>query len=119
MRGIQIKNGLVVNIAIFVEIPNGWTEAPEGVGINWTDNGDGTFSAPVTPPLTSEELSANERIWRDSELRRADIEVFKAEDLAGAFDAEGWRIYRKDLRVWPDSVDFPDSTKRPVAPDNV
>jgi len=57
-----------------------------------------------------------ERQWRNGELQRADIEVFKAEDTAGAFNAEDWRSYRQTLRAWPASPDFPDSAKRPAAP---
>ena len=71
------------------------------------------------PPPTRDELAIIERGWRDGELRKADIEVFKAEDAIGAFNAESWRSYRLLLRAWPESVDFPDSAKRPVAPDEV
>lgn len=52
MRGLQIKNSVVTNVAIFDEIPNGWVLAPEGVGIGWEDNGDGTFSAPAPDPIS-------------------------------------------------------------------
>jgi len=60
--------------------------------------------------------AVEERQWRNGELQRADIEVFKAEDVAGAFNAEDWRAYRQALRVWPNSPDFPDPSKRPTAP---
>ena len=57
-----------------------------------------------------------ERQWRNEELATADIEVYKAEDTAGVFDATEWRSYRIELRSWPDSPDFPDSSKRPARP---
>lgn len=116
MRGLKVKNGIVENIAIFDDIPNGWIVAPDGVGIGWTDNGDGTFSS---PQLTDEEQATNERQWRDGELRRADIEISKAEDTVGAFNAETWRTYRMSLRDWPADPAFPDPASRPAAPDEV
>lgn len=89
---------------------------PEGKTRGAGDNGLPRW---IDVILTPDELAIIERAWRDGELQRADIEVFKAEDTAGAFNAEDWRLYRKNLRSWPDSVDFPDSTKRPAAPDAV
>lgn len=59
MIGLKIVNGIVANAAVFDKLPEGWVEAPEGVGTAWLDNGDGTFSAPPQPepePPTSEEL---------------------------------------------------------------
>jgi len=120
MRGLKVKNGIVDNIAVFNtsdKLPDGWIAAPNGVGIGWTDDGDGEFSAPPKPPLTDEELAAAERGWRDGELRCADIEISKAEDTVGAFDAATWRTYRIALRDWPADPAFPDSASRPVAPD--
>ena len=61
MRGLKVKNGAVINIAVFEDkVPMGWVEDPGGVGIDWTDNGDGTFSPPVVPDpvLTLDELKA-------------------------------------------------------------
>lgn len=66
--------------------------------------------------LETEKNSDTERAWRNEQLSIADIEIFKAEDLAGSFNALDWRAYRKDLRNWPINVDFPDKTKRPVSP---
>lgn len=66
MRGLLVENGVVTNVAVFNEIPDGWVTAPddEGVGIGWTDNGDGSFSAPVKeiPVLTDEEKVALYRL---------------------------------------------------------
>ncbi len=55
-----------------------------------------------------------ERSWRDSELRKVDVEIRDAEDLAGNFNALEWRAYAILLRNWPSHPDFPDSTKRPI-----
>lgn len=68
---------------------------------------------------SKEEVIKSERVWRDGELTRADIELNKVQD--GDSSAVGsvtdWRTYRKALRSWPESSDFPDNSKRPVAPD--
>ena len=117
MLGLKVKNGIVDNIAVFNRLPNGWIVVPDGVGIGWTDNGDSTFSAPAVSPPTADELATTGRDWRDSELRRADIEISKAEDTAGIFDAVTWRDYRMVLRDWPADPAFPDPASRPVAPD--
>ena len=67
----------------------------------------------VAAQVTAEE----ERGWRDSELVRADIELLKVQDGVGTGTVAAWRSYRIQLRDWPTSPDFPDATKRPVAPD--
>ena len=35
-----------------------------------------------------QDAAAAERKWRNKELKRSDIEVFKSEDVLGIFDAE-------------------------------
>jgi hypothetical protein len=60
---------------------------------------------------TTEEKSTQERSWRDSELRTADIDILKAED--NAVDTSSLRTYRQVLRDYPQQVDFPNGT-RPV-----
>ncbi len=69
------------------------------------------------PEPTPEEIAAAERVWRNSELERADVELNKVQDGMGTGTVSSWREYRCALRDWPESPDFPDSTKRPVAPD--
>lgn len=58
-----------------------------------------------------------ERSWRDSELKRADVELLKAEDDDGVGTPQQWRAYRKALRAWPEHADFPQKKSRPTAPD--
>ena len=71
------------------------------------------------PKVDTTEIQ--ERLWRDAELTRADIELCKVQDSdpKAVGTVAGWREYRKALRSWPQSVDFPDTSKRPVAPDAV
>ncbi len=69
------------------------------------------------PEPTPEQLAAIERAWRDDELDRADIELNKVQDGMGTGTVSAWREYRCLLRNWPENEFFPDSTKRPVAPD--
>lgn len=59
----------------------------------------------------------NERSWRNSELARSDIEINKIQDGSIKGSVTKWREYRKSLRVWPDSADFPNEKSRPIAPD--
>lgn len=55
MKALKVAGGIVVNCAIFDAVPVGWTQAPVGVGIGWTDNDDGTFSNPYTEPEPTQE----------------------------------------------------------------
>ncbi len=83
-------------------------ETGEWVGV-WEDAGEQGVSA--------EQSSLLERLWRNAEIQRADIELNKVQDGMGTGTVSAWREYRCSLRNWPESPDFPDSTKRPVAPD--
>lgn len=72
----------------------------------------------------SEEQPNNpesERMWRDAELERADVELFKVQDgdPKAAGSVADWRQYRKELRAWPEHKDFPSKANRPKAPDAV
>lgn len=71
------------------------------------------------PPPTHEELICAARNWRNRELARSDIELLKVQDGVGTGTVSAWRGYRIALRNWPENPNFPDSTKRPVAPDVV
>ena len=68
---------------------------------------------------STEQLEAEERAWRDEELKRADIELNKVQDGVGVGVVGDWREYRCLLRDWPEHASFPDSEFRPVAPDAV
>ena len=59
----------------------------------------------------------SERHWRDEELFRADIELNKAQDGDGTGTVKSWREYRKTLRAWPSTDNFP--SVRPLAPDSI
>ena len=56
MIGLQVKDGVVVNAAVFKELPEGWVDVQPGVGIGWIDNGDGTFSPPATEAIPESEI---------------------------------------------------------------
>lgn len=61
--------------------------------------------------------ASQERVWRDNELVRSDRELNKVQDGDSSGTVSSWREYRTLLRDWPENEFFPDSSKRPVAPD--
>lgn len=74
--------------------------------------------------LQVDTSATTERAWRDSELakqvwlrdrHRDQIELGVATTLTADQFAE-LLAYIRDLRDWPQSPDFPDQAKRPVAP---
>ena len=75
----------------------------------------------VPPPYvpTTQELSEIENVWREVEMPKAQQNVtaieYGDEGISGT--AQQWQKYWLALRKWTaDNPDFPDSTKRPVAP---
>ena len=58
------------------------------------------------------ELVNSERAWRDAELAKTDIDIYKLEDAG--LDATAYRAYRMALRDYPQQPDFPNGT-RPTA----
>lgn len=76
------------------------------------------------PPLTPEEVAAIERNWRDAKLATTDGDVTRHRDeveegLATTLTAEQYRdlqTYRRRLREWPESGEFPLMDHRPIAP---
>lgn len=50
-----------------------------------------------------------ERTWRNAELSKTDIDIYKAEDLG--LDAAAYRAYRVALREYPQQLDFPNGTR--------
>lgn len=73
----------------------------------------------LIPKPSTEDESLVERLWRDSELARADIELYKVQDSdpKSKGSVSEWREYRKALRAYPESEWFPNKESRPVAPD--
>ena len=61
-------------------------------------------SAPtVTPDLTAEEIAADAREWRDSELRATD----QIPAITDHPQRAAYLTYRTALRDWPSTSDFP------------
>ncbi len=58
------------------------------------------------------DLVNTERSWRDAELAKADIDIYKLEDAG--LDATAYRAYRMALRDYPQQPDFPNGA-RPTA----
>lgn len=85
MRGLQIINGLVINIAVFDEIPAGWIEAPDDVGIGWTDNGDGTFSIPEAQSVPLDALKDQRRDKLRESCRAAITTIFQSSALGAQY----------------------------------
>jgi len=69
---------------------------------------NGVFSAPVK---TLEEKTAEEKEWRDYELKATDYIV----PLTDHPQHAAYMIYRQELRDYPAQEDFPNGT-RPVKP---
>jgi hypothetical protein len=100
MRALKIENGIVINVikvADLESIPDGYVSDPDETGIGYTDNGDGTFSAPVnTDPISTKDIRdrallaltydfGDGRVMQtrpqdESNIRNA-IEVMEAENL--------------------------------------
>ena len=114
MKAIEIDNGKVSNVVIVDSLGSGQLVKPDGIGIGWTVNQDGTYSPPAKPELTEGQKATKERAWRDSELRSADVAIFKANDQGS--DAADLIAYRIALRDWPESQNFPDENNRPLSP---
>jgi hypothetical protein len=59
------------------------------------------------------DLANTERSWRDAELAKTDIDIYKLEDASSS--ATAYRAYRVALRDYPQQPDFPNGT-RPTSP---
>jgi hypothetical protein len=55
------------------------------------------------------DLANTERSWRDAELAKTDVDIYKLEDAG--LDATGHRAYRMALREYPQQSDFPNGTR--------
>ncbi len=122
------------NIALYVDdihktIPSGSVEITQeqykalldgqsqGKQIGSDENGNPILVAP--PAITQTQLIYKERVWRDGELMRSDIELNKVQDAdsKAVGSVSDWRSYRKALRALPEHPLFPAIEARPVAPD--
>ncbi len=56
---------------------------------------------------------AKETSWVYSELKKADLMIDIAQDDGSQSLENLWRTYRKSLRSWEGSADFPEASKRP------
>lgn len=76
------------------------------------------------PGPTPEHLKANELYFRDATLVKTDPLVSRHRDEVEFGDGttltasqyKELQVYRQELRVWPNSKYFPDTTKRPTVP---
>ena len=114
-----IKNGIVDSVIVasdnfansLPETTVNITDIPN-VGSGWKHNKDGTFSHPDTL-LSVEDLlikkTAEEKAWRDSELSTTD----KLSQLSDYPKLTEILAYRKLLRDYPLSLDFPNGD-RPI-----
>ena len=102
-----IKNGIVDNvIAATTEFGDTLADTTVDVtsiecGIAWSYDGT-NFAAPVK---TTEELEAEAREWRDSELSSTD-NVAQTPDYP---NRDAILVYRQELRDWPSTENFPDT----------
>jgi len=94
----------------------------EGKVITWGRDGFPLLADPLPPSV--EDLAAMERIWRDQRLSETDGVVTRHRDeledgSATTLTPEQYtelQAYRRALRGWPESGDFPLSEHRPLSP---
>ncbi len=88
--------------------------------LEWVADGGQTL-----PKSTVEEAANEERRWRDLELqgvawlreRHRDQAELGSDTTISADQYSELLTYMQQLRDWPQSVSFPDASKRPVPPD--
>jgi hypothetical protein len=76
------------------------------------------------PPMSPEQLADIERAWRDVQLAKTDGLVARQRDELDAGEATTLtaeqyaelQVYRRELRDWPQSAEFPMEAGRPVTP---
>lgn len=68
-----------------------------------------------------ESLKGMETVWVSHEMERirAELEKVQDSDPKATGSVSDWRSYRKALRAWSESLDFPNKDKRPLSPDKV
>ena len=108
-----IKEGKINNIIV---ASNEFAATLQEETVNVTGKGvaighayaNGVFSAPVK---TLEDKTAEEKFWRDDELKASDFIV----PLTDHPQHAAYITYRQELRDYPSQSDFPNGT-RPVKP---
>lgn len=98
------------------------TGESEGKIITWRDDGLPVLVDP--PPPSDEVLAAVERAWRDQRLfetdgvvaRHRDEQEEGSETTLTARQYSELQAYRRALRNWPESGEFPLIDHRPAAP---
>lgn len=77
------------------------------------------------PPMSQEQLAEIERSWRSAQLSVTDGAVARHRDesesgMTTTLTAEQYvtlQAYRRQLRDWPQTAQFPLAEHRPIAPD--
>jgi hypothetical protein len=85
---------------------------------------DGSPVAVDPPAPSSDELAAEERQWRDAELSKTDGIVARHRDeleesaptTLTSDEYAALQAYRRQLRSWPESSEFPNTQLRPKLP---
>ena len=62
--------------------------------------------AVIEPYVAPDTRPEEERQWRNSELTKTDIELYKLQDGMGTGSIEALRLYRNALRKWPENANF-------------
>ncbi len=114
------EDAIEISVELHAELLAGQAQ---GQVINWRDDGCPVLMNPPSP--SSAEIAAVERAWRDVQLAATDGVVTRHRDemeegspttLTSARYTE-LQTYRRSLRNWPESGEFPLSEHRPPAPD--
>lgn len=115
MRIAHIVNGKVVNVI------EGDADLVDGINYIASDTAGiddefvgGSFIAAPAPLLTADELEQSARYARNLKLDEADKAINKAEDTGQ--NSANLRIWREELRNWPESTGFPDLLTLPIRP---
>lgn len=69
--------------------------------------------ATIEPYIAPDTRPQEERQWRDAELAKSDVELYKVQDGRGTGLVSDWRDYRNALRDWPEHESFPEPAFRP------
>ena len=104
------------------DLPEGWirmeAQRPEGEDtLMYTAQRNGTWA--ITEETLNAKKSSIEALWREEQMPIAQQTVtalaYGETGIPGTVD--DWQKYWLSLRKWTDTnPDFPDGTKRPVAP---